>query len=68
MYRLGCGAYQVYSSNDPRLTSTYLTLRSNSLPNAFKLDFFLTSSKLFLILFKRKSLFPLDMLRYSGYN
>ena len=37
---LGCGAYQVCSNNDPRLTLTYLTLRSNLLPNAFKWIFF----------------------------
>ena len=28
--------------NDPRLTLTYLTSRSNLLPNAFKWEFFLT--------------------------
>ena len=27
----GCGAYQVYSNDDPRLTLTYLTSRSNLL-------------------------------------
>ena len=34
--RRGCGAYQVCSSDDPRLTLTYLTSRSNLLYNAFK--------------------------------
>ena len=33
---LGCGAYQVCSNDDPRLTLTYLTSRSNLLPNALK--------------------------------
>ena len=37
---LGCGAYQVCSNDDPRLTLTYLTSRSNLLPNAFKLEQF----------------------------
>ena len=37
----GSGAYQVCSNDDPRLTFTYLTSRSNLLPNAFKCDFFL---------------------------
>ena len=41
MQHLGCGAYQVCSNDDPRLTLTYLTSRSNLLPNAFKWDFFL---------------------------
>ena len=31
----GCGAYQVCSNDDPKLTLTYLTSRSNLLPNAF---------------------------------
>ena len=31
----GCGAYQVCSNDDPELTVTYLTSRSNLLPNAF---------------------------------
>ena len=35
---LGHGAYQVCSNDDPRLTLTYLTSRSNLLPNAFKWD------------------------------
>ena len=35
-----CGAYQVCSNDDPKLTLTYLTSRSNFLPNAFKWDFF----------------------------
>ena len=33
-------AYQVCSNDDPRLTLTYLTSRSNLLPNAFKWEFF----------------------------
>ena len=37
---LGCGAYQVCSNDDPSLTLTYLTSRSNLLSNAFKWDFF----------------------------
>ena len=41
MLHLGCGAYQVCSNDDPRLTLTYLMSRSNLLPNAFKWDFFL---------------------------
>ena len=36
MQHWGCGAYQVCSNDDPRLTLTYLTSRSNLLPNAFK--------------------------------
>ena len=40
---LGCRAYQVCSNNDPRLTLTYFTARSNLFPNAFELDFFLKS-------------------------
>ena len=40
MLHWGCGAYQVCSIDDPRFTLTYLTLRSNSLPYAFKWDFF----------------------------
>ena len=39
MLHLGCGAYQVCSNDDPMLTLTYLTHRSNMLPYAFKLDF-----------------------------
>ena len=35
------GAYRVSSSDDPRLTLTYLTTRSNLLPNTFKWDFVL---------------------------
>ena len=35
-YHWGCWAYQVYSNDDPRLTLTYLTSRSNLLPNAFE--------------------------------
>ena len=40
---LGCGAYKVCSNDDRKLTLTYLTSRSNLLPNAFKWDFFLKS-------------------------
>ena len=43
MYYWGCGAYQVCSNDDPRLTLTYLRSRSNLLPNAFKWEFFLKS-------------------------
>ena len=35
MKHQGCGAYQVCSNDDPGLTLTYLTSRSNLLPNAF---------------------------------
>ena len=38
---LGCGTYQVFSNDDSKLSLTYLTSRSNLLPNAFKRDFFL---------------------------
>ena len=41
MLHWGCGAYQVCSNDDPRLTLTYLTSRSNLLPNAFKWEIFL---------------------------
>ena len=41
IWHWGCWAYQVCSNNDPRLTLTYLTSRSNLLPNAFKWEFFL---------------------------
>ena len=40
MQHLGCGAYQVCSNDDPRLTLTYLTSRSNLHPNAFKWEIF----------------------------
>ena len=40
MKHKGCRAYQVCMNNDPRLTLTYLTSRSNLLPNAFKLKKF----------------------------
>ena len=40
MLHWGSGAYQVCSNDDPRLTLTYLTSRSNLLPNAFKWEFF----------------------------
>ena len=33
---MGCGAYPVCSNDDPKMTLTYLTPRSNLLPNAFK--------------------------------
>ena len=39
MYHLGCGLYQGCSNDDPRLTLTYLTSRSNLVLNAFNLDF-----------------------------
>ena len=35
MKHLPCGAYQVCSNDDPGLTLTYLTPRSNLFPNAF---------------------------------
>ena len=37
---LGCGAYQVCSNDDSKLTLTYLTSRSDLLPNAFRWEFF----------------------------
>ena len=40
MLHKGCGAYQVCSNEEPKLTLTYLTSRSVLLPNAFKWDFF----------------------------
>ena len=40
MWHLGCGANQVCSNDDPKLTLTYLTSRSNFLPNAFEWEFF----------------------------
>ena len=40
MQHWGCRAYQVCSNDDPRLTLTYLTSRSNLLPNAFNWEFF----------------------------
>ena len=36
----GCLIYQVCSNDDPRLTLTYLTLRSNLLLVAFKCELF----------------------------
>ena len=36
----GCGAYQVCSNDDPRVTLTYLTSRSSLLPNAFEWEIF----------------------------
>ena len=41
MKHWGSGACQVCSNDDPRLTLTYLTSRSNLLPNAFGWEFFL---------------------------
>ena len=38
---LGMWGLQDCLNDDPRLTLTYLTSRSNLLPNAFKWDFFL---------------------------
>ena len=38
---LGMWGLQVCSNDDLRLTLTYLTSRSNLLPNVFKWDFFL---------------------------
>ena len=40
MLHWGCGAYQVSSNDDPKMTLTYLTSRSNLLPYAFKWKFF----------------------------
>ena len=40
MLHLGCGAYQVCSNDVPMVTLTYLTSRSNLLPNAFNLVIF----------------------------
>ena len=40
MEHWGCGAYQVCSNDDPKLTLTYSTSRSNFLPNAFKWEIF----------------------------
>ena len=40
MWHWGCGAYQFCSNDDPRLTLTYLTSRSNLFPNAFKWENF----------------------------
>ena len=34
---MGCWVYKVCSNDDSRLTMTYLTLRSNLIPHAFKL-------------------------------
>ena len=38
MYHLKCMVYQIYSNDDSWLTLTYLTSRSNLLPNAFKFE------------------------------
>ena len=40
MLHWGCGAFQVCSNDDPKLTLTYLTSKSNFLPNAFKWEIF----------------------------
>ena len=40
MYHWGLGAYQVCSNDESKLTLTYLTSRSNLLPNAFKWEIF----------------------------
>ena len=40
MWHWGCGAYQVCSNDDPRLTLTYLTSRSNLHPNLFEWEIF----------------------------
>ena len=40
MYHSSCGAYQVCSNDDPRLTLTYITSRSSLLPNASKWEYF----------------------------
>ena len=40
MQHWGCGAYQVCSNDDPKLTLTYLTSRSILLPNEFKWETF----------------------------
>ena len=61
VYHWGCGAYQVCSNDDPRLTLTYYTPRSNLLPNALKRGFFY-EKLIFSILLMPKSLFLLDML------
>ena len=53
MYHLGYGAYQVCANDDPRLNLTYLTSRSNLLPNgkiSEKLIFFKTVEALVFIL------------------
>ena len=49
------------SNNDPRLTLTHLTSRSNLLPNALKRE--ISEKLIFLILLKPKSLFLLDLLK-----
>ena len=40
MLHLGCGACQVCSKDNHRLTLTYLTSRSNLLPIAFEFEHF----------------------------
>ena len=40
MTHFGCWAYQVCSNDDPRLTLTYLTSRSNLLPIELKCEIF----------------------------
>ena len=64
MYLWGCGAYQVCSNNDPWLTLTYLTSKSNLLPNAFKWEIF--EKFIFCKLLKPESLFSFDMFNPMG--
>ena len=59
MFHRGCRAYQICSNDEPRLTLTYFTSRSNLLPNAFKWEIF--EKLIFRKLLKPKSLFSLDM-------
>ena len=40
VWHWGCGAFQVCSNDDPKLTLTYLRSRSNLLPIAFKCEIF----------------------------
>ena len=40
MWYWGCGAYQVCSNDDPRVTLTYLMSRSSLLTNAFEWEIF----------------------------
>ena len=61
-----CEAFQVCSNDDPKMTLTYLTSMSNLLPYAFEWDFF--QKLIFLILWKPKSLFSLDMLNVVSTN
>ena len=66
MQHLGCGAYQVGSNDDPKMTLTYLTSRSNLLPYAFEWEIF--EKLIFLILLKPKKLFSLDMFNLVPIN